>query len=393
AFPLRRPAGGRRRRSCRARSGPPPARYSSPAAAHCPATPPPPAAPAPAPSAAAPACGAPPQTSARNAPPPAQCPPAPPAPAPPPPTPPPTRTAIPPTNPPSPPAPRKSLFDAVISRMSVRVGLLPPTFTNSRVWITRSSFACSGKLSSLISSMNSVPVCANAKNPVRCSTAPVKLPRTCPKRWLSISPSGIAVQSSVTSGRSHRALCAWIARAISSLPVPDSPDTHTFASPDATFSIFASTSASCADCPTSPCAPTPLRPRPPHPPPHPRPPRLRALPPPPPPPPRQPQRRRIAAPLGPQHHHRAVQPQPPQPLPHLPRRQRRPQVHHHQPRPAVRPHRKLELVERANEVRLPAAKGGQAADESRQLQRFVEHQEIHGASSSPRSRPGFRYCG
>ncbi len=153
--------------------------------------------------------------------------------------------------------------------MSVRVGLLPPTFTNSRVWITRSSFACNGIDSSLISSMNSVPVCASAKNPVRCSTAPVKLPRTCPKRWLSISPSGIAVQSSVTSGRSHRALCAWIARAISSLPVPDSPEMHTFASPGATFSIFASTSPSCADCPTSPCAPAPprgaLAPRPPSP--------------------------------------------------------------------------------------------------------------------------------
>src|SRR3984893_16297172 len=144
--------------------------------------------------------------------------------------------------------------------MSVRVGLLPPTFTNARVWIPRSSFACSGIDSSLISSMNNVPVCASAKNPVRCSTAPVKLPRTCPKRWLSISPSGIAVQSSVTSGRSHRALCAWIARAISSLPVPDSPAMHTFASPRATFSIFASTSAP---------PPPPHHPVPPPPPPRP----------------------------------------------------------------------------------------------------------------------------
>src|SRR6476661_2311045 len=164
--------------------------------------------------------------------------------------------------------------------MSVRVGLLPPTFTNSRVWITRSSFACSGIDSSLISSMNSVPVCASAKNPVRCSTAPVKLPRTCPKRWLSISPSGIAVQSSVTSGRSHRALCAWIARAISSLPVPDSPEMHTFASPAATFSIFASTSPSCGDWPTRPW-PAGFRLVPPLPPPPPPP----APPPPPPPPP------------------------------------------------------------------------------------------------------------
>src|SRR4030095_9105305 len=182
-----------------------------------------------------------------------------------------------------------------------RVGLLPPTFTNSRVWITRNSFACNGKLNSLISSMNSVPVCASAKNPVRCSTAPVKLPRTCPNRWLSISPSGIAVQSSVTRGRPQRALSAWIARAISSLPVPDSPEMHTLASPGATFSIFASTSPSAPHYPTHPRAPPPP---PPPPPPHPRPPPAR--------------RPRPPRPRAPQHHHRAVgpQPQPPQPLPH-----------------------------------------------------------------------------
>src|SRR5229473_1351661 len=230
--------------------------------------------------------------------------------------------------------------------------------------------------------MNSVPVCASAKNPVRCSTAPVKLPRTCPNKWLSISPSGIAVQSSVTSGRSHRALCAWIARAISSLPVPDSPEMHTFASPGATFSIFASTSPSCADCPPRPFAPPPPPPAPPRPRP---PPRARTAPPQPQPThhplqrrrqlrlPRRPlqplhprqRRRRPFLPRRPQHHHRTLQPQPPQPLPQLPRRQRRLQIHHRQRRPPVRLHRLLQLVQRPYEMRLPATDTRKPVDRRR----------------------------
>ncbi len=63
----------------------------------------------------------------------------------------------------------------------------------------------------------------------------------------------MAVQSRVTSGRSRRALWAWMARAMRSLPVPDSPEMHTLASPGATFSTLASTSWSCVDCPTMPC--------------------------------------------------------------------------------------------------------------------------------------------
>src|SRR6266702_1393260 len=77
--------------------------------------------------------------------------------------------------------------------MSVRIGLLPPTLTNSWAWMTRRSLACSGKGSSLISSMKSVPVWASAKTPFRCSTAPVKDPRRWPKSWLSMRPSGTAL--------------------------------------------------------------------------------------------------------------------------------------------------------------------------------------------------------
>src|SRR3972149_5263608 len=88
--------------------------------------------------------------------------------------------------------------------MSGWSGLVPPTLTNSLVWMTRRSLAWSASDSSLISSMKRVPVWAREKTPSRFSTAPVKEPRTWPKRWLSMRPSGIAVQSSVTSGRSRR---------------------------------------------------------------------------------------------------------------------------------------------------------------------------------------------
>src|SRR5436190_2486164 len=65
-------------------------------------------------------------------------------------------------------------------------------------------------------------------------------------------PSGTAVQSSVTSGRSHRGLLWWIALAMSSLPVPLSPMMQTLASPVATLSILARTSRSCCDWPIMP---------------------------------------------------------------------------------------------------------------------------------------------
>ena len=53
--------------------------------------------------------------------------------------------------------------------------------------------------------MKSVPVCASEKRPSRCSTAPVNAPLAWPRRWLSMRPSGIVVQSSVMSGAAARA--------------------------------------------------------------------------------------------------------------------------------------------------------------------------------------------
>src|SRR5262245_58733594 len=143
----------------------------------------------------------------------------------------------------------------------------------------------------------------------------------------------------------------------------------------------------------------PVRPRPPtrHPRPQPQPahhpPQRRHQPPLPPPPPHPPHpphgRRRPPRPPPPPHHHRAVgpQPQPPHPLPHLPRRQRRLQVHHRQCRPPMRLYRQLHLVQRPNEVRLPAPERGDAPDQQGKFQGFVEHQEVHAAS--PGAYSGF----
>ncbi len=55
-----------------------------------------------------------------------------------------------------------------------------------------------------------------------------------------------------TSGRDTRALCRWIARAITSLPVPDSPVIRTVASVRAAFPISLKTSRIVGCCPMSP---------------------------------------------------------------------------------------------------------------------------------------------
>ena len=59
--------------------------------------------------------------------------------------------------------------------------------------------------------------------------APVNDPFTCPKNSLSNKSRGTAAQLTLTNGRADRPLRSWIARATSSLPVPDSPRTSTLA--------------------------------------------------------------------------------------------------------------------------------------------------------------------
>ena len=74
------------------------------------------------------------------------------------------------------------------------------------------------------------------------STAPVKLPFSCPKSSLSMSPSGMAPQLMATKGWSLRSLRAWMLRATTSLPVPLSPVTSTVVLVGASFSTSCRTS-------------------------------------------------------------------------------------------------------------------------------------------------------
>jgi len=91
----------------------------------------------------------------------------------------------------------------------------------------------------LISSRKIVPVWAASNRPVRLETAPVKAPRTWPKSSLSSRLSESAPQLTRTNGPLPRGERAWIALAISSLPVPVSPRRSTEAFEAATRLVVA----------------------------------------------------------------------------------------------------------------------------------------------------------
>ena len=130
---------------------------------------------------------------------------------------------------------------------------LPPTRSNSPSCRTRSSFACSGGGSSPTSSRKMVPPGgASSKRPRRRSSAPVKAPRSCPNSSVSTSPSGSAAQFTLTRARFARGEAAWIARAMSSFPVPVSPVTSTVASVAATRATRSRTPRSAAELPMMP---------------------------------------------------------------------------------------------------------------------------------------------
>ena len=74
-----------------------------------------------------------------------------------------------------------------------------------------------------ISSRNSVPLSASSKRPSLRLTAPVNAPFSWPNSSDSSSVSVSAPQFTLTNGPSARFERAWMARATSSLPVPDSP--------------------------------------------------------------------------------------------------------------------------------------------------------------------------
>ena len=77
-----------------------------------------------------------------------------------------------------------------------------------------------------ISSKKIEPPSATSKSPFLLATAPVKAPRTWPKRFDSSRSVGIEPELTVTKGAPERGECVWIARATSSLPVPLSPSTR-----------------------------------------------------------------------------------------------------------------------------------------------------------------------
>ncbi len=125
---------------------------------------------------------------------------------------------------------------AAIRRTSVWISLLLPRRSNSCSCNTRSSFGCSSSGISPTSSRNSELLSASSKRPMRWALAPVNAPRSWPKRSLSSRPAGIAAQFIFTIRRLLRPLRLWMARAISSLPVPVSPRISTVLSLGATIS-------------------------------------------------------------------------------------------------------------------------------------------------------------
>ena len=94
---------------------------------------------------------------------------------------------------------------------------------NSRSWMTRSSLAWVGGGTVPISSRKIVPLSATSNRPRRVATAPVKAPRTWPNSVDSSRSIGTEPVLTTTNGPSARGDRWWMARASSSLPVPDSP--------------------------------------------------------------------------------------------------------------------------------------------------------------------------
>ena len=87
--------------------------------------------------------------------------------------------------------------------------------------------------------------------PARRSSAPVNAPFSWPNSSLSISDATSAPQSTTTNGACLRRLCAWTARASTSLPVPVSPPISTVASVGAMRSSSPKISRIAGSVPTS----------------------------------------------------------------------------------------------------------------------------------------------
>jgi hypothetical protein len=97
-----------------------------------------------------------------------------------------------------------------------------------------------------------VPPSADSKRPIRRSVAPVNEPFSWPKSSLSSRLSESAAQWTAMKGPLERGLDWWIAWAICSLPVPDSPSIRIVALDWATFFTRSMTSLRSGEFPDDP---------------------------------------------------------------------------------------------------------------------------------------------
>ena len=104
--------------------------------------------------------------------------------------------------------------------------------------MARRSLTCAAAGSSPTSSSSSVPPEASTNLPTWRSVAPVNDPFSWPNRINSIRFSGMAPQFTATNGLLRRSPEPWMARAINSLPTPDSPAIRTGMVEAAAFSAM-----------------------------------------------------------------------------------------------------------------------------------------------------------
>ena len=110
-----------------------------------------------------------------------------------------------------------------MTRASMAISSVPPSRKKRRSCSTRSRSICSLGEMSPISSRKMVPDPASSNLPRLRAKAPVKAPRSCPNSSDSSRVSARAAQDSPTNGSPARPPAWWMARAMSSLPVPLAP--------------------------------------------------------------------------------------------------------------------------------------------------------------------------
>ena len=136
----------------------------------------------------------------------------------------------------------RSRLVAAMTRTSTGIGAPPPTRSNCPLLQhAQAAPAASPAGRSPISSRKIVPSWASSKRPRRCWRAPVKAPLLVPEQLRGDrATAGIAAQLTLTNARSARRERLWMARAMSSLPVPVSPAMSTVESVGATIAMLVS---------------------------------------------------------------------------------------------------------------------------------------------------------